>query len=268
MNKLGIVLISIFAALVAFHLLIIKPEKYESVDIYDEMMERGYIRVGINIDSKPFGFTKENGQICGYDADLSRYISKYIFPNKTQSVVFVPVTPSDRLLKISTGEVDIVVATMTITPQREQLINFSIPYDSAGQAILVKKTSKITSLADLADQNVGVIWGTTAEKNIRNLIPSANITGFKSYMDAYKALKRGDILALTSDDTLLSRFVQEDSEVRMLPKRYTREPYGIGFKQGKGSAKFRNVLDFAINDLKQKNVINKLHKQWLGSVSE
>ena len=268
MNKLGIVLISIFAALVAFHLLILKPEKYETVDIYDEMMERGYIRVGINTDSKPFGFIKENGQVCGYDADLARYISKYIFTNKAQSVIFVPVTPSNRLLKISTGEVDMVIATMTITPQREQVINFSIPYDSAGQAVLVKKSSKISSLADLADQNVGVIWGTTAEKNIRNLIPSANITGFKSYMDAYKALKRDDIIALTSDDTILSRFVQEDSEVRMLPKRYTKEPYGIGFKQGKGAEKFRNVLDFAINDLKQKNVINKLHKQWLGNSGE
>ena len=263
MNKLGLILISIFACLVAFHLLILKPEKYESKDIYDEIMERGYIRVGINMDSKPFGFKNSNGQVCGYDAELAKYISKYFF-NTGNKISFVPVTPNDRLLKISTGEVDIVIATMTITPQREQLINFSIPYDTAGQAILVKTSSKVSSLADLADQNIGVIWGTTAEKNIRNLVPSANITGFRSYADAYNALKNNSILALTSDDTILNRFVQEDPEVKMLPKRYTKEPYGIGFRQGKGSAKLKNVLDFAINDLKQKNIINRLHKEWLG----
>ena len=265
MNKLGVLLISIFVALVAFHFLIIRPEKFETTDLYDEMMERGYIKVGINVDSKPFGFLDEKGEVCGYDADLARHISKYIFPNKPQSIFFVPVTPNNRLIKISTGEVDIVIATMTITPQREQIINFSIPYDSAGQAILVKKSSQITSLADLADQNVGVVWGTTAEKNVRNLIPSANMTGYKTYLEAFRALKRDEIIALTSDDTILSRFVQEDKEVRMLPKRYTKEPYGIGFRQGKGADKFKNVLDYAINDLKQRSVISRLHKKWLGS---
>ena len=263
MKNLGIILLSIFLVLVAFHLLILKPEKYESVDIYDSIIERGYLKVGINLDSKPFGFKDEKGEVCGYDAELAKYISQYIYGNRS-SVKFIPVTPNDRLLKISTGEVDIVIATMTITPQRQEVINFSIPYDTAGMSILVNSSSKITSLSDLAGENVGIIWGTTAEKNIRNMVPTANIIGFRSYNDAYRALKSGAVNAITSDDTILSRFIIEDSEVKLLPKRYTREPYGIGFKEGKGSAKLRKVLDFAINDMKQKNIINRLHKKWLG----
>lgn len=262
MNKLGLTLLSIFLCLVAFYFFVLKPEKYEEKDIYDSIIEKGIVKVGINMDSKPFGFKDQNGEVCGYDADLARYIAQYLTGNRN-NVKFINVTPHDRLLKASTGEVDIVIATMTITPQRQQIINFSIPYDSAGQALLVKNTSKITSVGDLSGQNVGVIWGTTAEKNMLTLAPTANIVGFKTYKDAYNALKSGKIDAITSDDTILSRFAIDDNQVKLLPKRYSREPYGIGFRKGKGSAKLKDALNEAISDLKQKNVINRLHKQWL-----
>ena len=267
MNRIGFIILIVFASLIAFYFLVLKPEKFIESDIYDDIMDRGYIKVGINTDSKPFGFYNEKGELCGYDADLARYIAQYFFNNRKKAV-FVPVTTNNRLIKASTGEVDIVIATLTITPQRMQVIDFSIPYDSAGQSILVKTGSKVSSLGDLAGENVGVVWGTTAEKNMLNTAPSANIIGFKTYNDAYKALKNGQITALTSDDTILRRFSQEDKGVTLIPKRYSREPYGIGFKKGKGSDKLKHALDNAITDLKQKNVINRLHKQWLGDSME
>lgn len=262
MKNLGVILLSIFLCLVAFYLLILKPEKYETTDMFDDIIKRGYIIVGVKTDTKPFGFINSKGENAGYDVDIAKYVAQYILSDRNK-IKFVPVTPANRLIKLTTGEVDIVVATMTITPQREKIINFSIPYDYAGQAILVKSSSKITSIADLAAQNVGVIWGTTAEKNMSNLAPNANIIGFKGYDEAYRALKQGKVCAVTSDDIILSGYAMKDSEVKLLPKRYTREPYGIGFRDGKGAPKLRNALDFTINDLKQKNVINRLHKQWL-----
>lgn len=264
MKKLAIILSLIFLCMVVFYFLVLKPERYENVDLYDQIMQRGVIKVGINTDSKPFGFLDEKGKIVGYDADLAHYIAQYILKNP-EKVEFVSVTPANRMIKASTGEVDIIIATMTITPQRQEIIDFSIPYDSAGQALLVKKSSKITSIGDLAGQNVGVIWGTTAEKNLLNLAPTANVIGYKTYHDAYVALKNGNINAITSDDTLLSRFTLEDSEVKLLPKRYSREPYGIGMKKGESSKKLREAVNEAIQDMKQKNVINRLSKKWLGS---
>lgn len=262
MKNLGLILTAIFIGLVIFYLTVLKPVKYETTDMYDDIINRGYIKVGIKTDAKPYGFLDEKGEVIGYDADIARYIAQYIFSNN-KKVDFVPVTPSNRLIKLTTGEVDIVIATMTITPQRQAVINFSSPYDTAGMALLVKSSSKITSLVDLAGQNLGVIWGTTAEKSIQNLMPNANIIGFKSYDDAYNALKQGRVNAVASDDTILNQYALNDKEVKLLPKRYTREPYGIGLREGKGSAKLKNVLDFAINDMKQKNIINRLHKKWL-----
>ena len=62
--------------------------------------------------------------------------------------------------------------------------------------------------------------------------------------------------------TLLSRFAIDDKDVKLLSKRYSREPYGIAFKKGNSTVKLKENLDFAVNDLKRKNVIARLRKKW------
>ena len=261
MKKLGIILTLIFLVLVGIYFFIFKPEKYEESDLYTEILQRGKLRVGIITDSKPFGFYDKNWEIKGYDADLARYIAQYILKSPN-AVEFFPVTPANRMLKVSTGELDMVIATVTITPQREEIIDFSIPYDYAGQALLVRSDSRITSIADLAGQNVGVVFGTTAEKNMLSLAPEATIIGFRNYRVAYEALKKRKIDALTSDDTILSAFAFEDKSVKLLPKRYSREPYGIALRQGKSTQRLRENINFAITDMKNRNKIIRLRKKW------
>ena len=262
MKKLGIVLTLIFMALVGVYFLLLPPkDEFAYTDLYDEILSRGKIKVGINTDSKPFGFINEKGEIVGYDVDLAKYIAQYIVKSP-ERLEIIPVTPSNRLIKASTGEVDIVISTVTITPQRQEVVSFSIPYDVAGQAVLVRSNSSIVSMSDLAGQTVGVIFGTTAEKNIKSLVPTANLRGFRSYQNAYKALKSGKINAITSDDTILSRFAIDDKSVKLLPKRYSNEPYGIAFRKGESTLKLKENLDFAIEDLQQKNVIPRLRKAW------
>ena len=251
-----------FLALVGVHFLLApKNGEFEESDLLEEIKSRRILRVGINPDSKPFGYIDANGNYVGYDVDLAKYIAQSII-NNPNAVKIIPVTPSNRLLKASTGEVDIVISTVTITPFREEVISFSIPYDVAGQAVLVKSNSSITSLSDLSGQKVGIVFGTTAEKNIRNLVPNANLLGFRNYNEAYNALKSGRINAITSDDTILSRFAINDSSVKLLPKRYSREPYGIAFKKSNSTIKFKESLDFTIKDLQRKNVIHRLRKKW------
>ena len=262
MKKLAVTLILIFLVLVAIHFLLApKSGEFLVEDLYDSILSRGKIKVGLNPNTKPFCYKNQKDEYIGYDVDLARYIAEYIFKDKNKFEV-VEVTASNRLLKVSTGEADIVISTVTITPQREQIVSFSIPYDIAGQAILVKSNSSISSMTDLSGLNVGVVFGTTAEKNMRNLVPNANLLGFKSYQDAYLALKDGRINAITSDDVILKCFATNDSSVKLLPKRYSKEPYGIAFKKGASTNKLKEHLDFLIGDLQSKNVISKLRKTW------
>lgn len=262
MRKLGIIFGVTFVALTGFYLFSSHSRnEFKEADLYDEIMQRGKIRVGINTDSKPFGYLDKNGNPIGYDIDLAKYIAQALVHN-SNNLELVSVTHSNRLIKAATKDVDIVISTITITPSREEIVSFSKPYDVAGQAILVKSNSRISSISDLSNQTVGVIFGTTAEKNMPKLVPNAKLRGFKSYTNAYKALKTGKIDAITSDDTILNGFAIDDPSVKLLPKRYSREPYGIAFKKGKTTEKLKENLDYAIDDLAQKNVIHRLRKKW------
>jgi len=262
MKKIALIFTLIFLSIVGVYFMLFHPtDEFVEGDLYDEIMQRGTIRVGINPDSKPYGYKDKDGNFAGFDVDLAHYIAKYIV-RSADRLELVSVTPSNRLLKASTGEVDIVISTVTITPQRQEIVSFSIPYDVAGQAVLVKSNSSIKALSDLAGQTVGVIFGTTAEWNMKNLVPTANLRGFRSYQDAYVALKNDQINAITSDDTILKRFTIDDDSVRLLPKRYSREPYGIAFKKGDSTVKLKEHLDYAVKDLKRKNVVSRLKKKW------
>ncbi len=262
MRKTGFFLIILFIVLAVFYILFCKPSnEFEENDAYNEIINRGYIKVGINTDSKPFGFCDKDGNIIGYDADLSRYIAQYILKDRSK-VEFIPVNISNRLMMASTGEVDIVVSAVTITPQRQEVVSFSKAYDSAGQAIMVKSNSRINSLQDLSGSSIGIIFGTTAEKNIQHLVPTAHIQGFKDHQEAYNALKAGTIAAITSDDTVLNGFTLEDSSVKLLPRRYSNEPYGIAFKKGDSTTQLKEELDFIITDLQRRNILNSLRNKW------
>ncbi len=156
-----------------------------------------------------------------------------------------------------------VIATMSITPQRQRMIDFSAPYYIAGQAILVPKSSKITSISDLNGKNVIIIYGSTAENNLRLIVPEAKIMGFRTYTSGYSALKQGIADAMVSDDTILMGFAESDDSLKLLPKRYTKEPYAIGFKKGEESSKLEKKVDFILKDMKHSGEIARLKSKWV-----
>ena len=154
--------------------------------------QRDRLIVGIRNDAPPFGFKDKDGFTIGYDADLARLIAKGILGDE-KKVEFVPVTATNRIMKLNSGEVDCLIATMSITTQRQQFLNFSSPYYMAGQAILVRSSSKATSLRDFTGKKLIIIFGSTSEKNLRSNVPEVTVIGYKTYHDAYNALKAGKV---------------------------------------------------------------------------
>lgn len=259
-DKFWFILISVVLAIV--YVVDYKLDKANSVeeDLLKTIKSRGYIIVGVKTDTRPFGYL-ENGKNVGFDIDIARYIAKDIFhdPSKIQ---FVQVTPSNRLYFLNVEKVDMIVATMTTSPERRSIINFSKPYFVAGQALLVRSGSPINNLADLDNKSVGVLYGSTAEKNIRMILPSANVYGYKTYHDAYRALKKGTIQGITSDDTILRNYALTDSSVRLLPKRYTRELYAIGVRKDPESKTLLKIIDMNITNMVNDGTLTSLKRKW------
>lgn len=223
--------------------------------------QRDRLIVGIRNDAPPFGFKDKNGFTVGYDADLARLIAKGIFGDE-KKVEFVPVTASNRIMKLNSGEVDCLIATMSITTQRQQFLNFSTPYYMAGQAILVRSSSKATSLRDFTGKKLIIVFGSTSEKNLRSNVPEVTVIGYKTYNDAYNALKNGKADGIVADDTVLLGFSTNDKSVKLLPKRYSKEPYAVVFRKDDASINFTNKVNYIVENLQSTGRLNRLQEKW------
>lgn len=228
-----------------------KQEKITEVSSFKAIQERGQIVVGIKTDAPPFGFIDQKGHYSGYDVALGRIIAKGLFGDE-KKVKFVPVTPADRMMKLYSDEVDMLIATMSVTPKRQELLDFSNSYYTAGQALLVNRGSKIKTIRDLNGKKAIIVFGSTAENSIRAAVPNVGIVGYKTYPEAYSALKAGKADAIIADDTILMSFSLKDKEVVLLPKRYSKEPYAVAFKKGEESDTLIKAVN-SIIDIETKN---------------
>ncbi len=210
------------------------------------IITRGELIVGVKTDAYPFGFYDKKGHISGYDVSLARLIARGILGND-KKVRFVPVTSSERMMKLYSGEVDMIIATMSVTPKRQEILDFSNSYYTAGQALLVKKGSDITSLKDLNGKRAIIVFGSTSEKSLRSAVSNVGIRGYKTYPAAYKALKEGKADAIVGDDTILMGFSLQDNDVVLLPKRYSREPYAVALRKGRESRDLIKAINTVIN---------------------
>ncbi len=253
----------ILCLLILSLLLLTACGKKEDENAVDKIIKRDLLIVGVKTDSKPFGFiSKSTGEHEGFDVDVARYIAKDIIGNE-RKIEFVEVNPNSRIEAITSGEVDMVIATMSVTPSRQYLIDFSVPYYIAGQTALVKADSDIHTFSDLKKKTTIVVLGTTAEKNIRNIIPTARIVGYKNYKEAFQAFIEGKGDAISTDDTIISGFLMDSDakKYRILKNRISQEPYAIGMKQDEDK-KLKKTVDIIITRMKKDGTLRALKQKW------
>lgn len=241
-------------------------KKQEPKDLLQIIRDRGKLVVGVKYDAMPFGFIDEDGQVKGFDVDLCREIA-YRLLGSRNAIEFKQVTSSSRIFSITSGSVDLVAATLSITPKREQIIDFSSPYYIAGQAIMVPKDSNVKTLSDIKNKAIIVVLGSTSEMNIRLLYPESEILGFRTYTDAFSALRggRGDVL--TTDDTIIYGFIMNNPNYVMLKDRLSSEPYGIGFKKGEESIALRETVNMILKNLEVDGTMQQIENKWLNALN-
>ena len=230
-------------------------------DTLTAIKQKDILVVGVKTDTPPFGYLDKNGKNLGFDIELARLIAQRILGDPAK-VSFVPVSPANRIMKLTSGEVDMIAATMSITPQRQMILDFSIPYHTAGQAIMVRKESKITSLLELEGKKAIIVFGSTVEKGLRSNVPNITIIGYKTYPEAFAALKAGKADAMIADDTILMGFAMNDKSVKILPRRYSKEPYAIAFRKDIESQNFIDEVNFVLKEALNRGEIRQLKSRY------
>jgi ABC-type amino acid transport substrate-binding protein len=217
---------------------------------------RGKLIAGVKFDTPPFGFLDEKNEPVGFDIDLVRAVGQHI----GVPVELVAVTSPTRIPMLASGNVDLVAASMTRTPEREQAIDFSITYYTGGQSLLAPTSSKIAGVQGLAGKAVAVQQGTTLEKNLAAAAPKAEIVAFKDYNSAWLALRQGRVDALTGSLNILQGFAKDNRDFKIVGAPFSVEPFGIGVR--KGAPSLLDAVNATIRDLWTSGTYTALYRKW------
>src|SRR5699024_3454782 len=174
-------------------------KKQKSSNVYDQVKESKTITWGVKADTRLFGLMSiKTGKIEGFEVDLAKALTKQML-GKDAKAEFVQTTPKTRIPLLKNGNIDAILATMTITPDRKKQVTFSEPYFTAGQSLLVKDDSSIKNVRDLNGNTALAVKGTTAVDNVKKFEPKAKVFEYDEYGQAFTALKAGQGQAMTTD---------------------------------------------------------------------
>jgi len=233
-----------------------------TVDITERIEEKPTLTWGVKVDTNLFGlYDIKSSEIRGFDIDIAKAITEEL-TGDAANAEFVEVTSKTRIPLLKNGNIDAIIATMTITEERKEQVNFSNVYFDAGQALLVPNDSSIQGLADLsADTTVLAVKGSTSAKNIRELAPEANVLELENYSEAFTALQSGQGDAVTTDNAILLGIIADNPGYRLAGGIFTQEPYGIAIN--KGQDVFLNEVNEALNTIKANGVYDEIYADWI-----
>ncbi|MEB2628106.1 transporter substrate-binding domain-containing protein [Peribacillus frigoritolerans] len=235
--------------------------KDKEKDVLAQVKEKDKIVFGVKNDTRLFGLKNPStGEVEGFDIDIAKALAAEILGDETK-VEFKEVTSKTRMALLNNGDIDAIVATMTITEDRKKEVDFTDVYFDAGQSLLVKKGSDIKGIDSLKGKKVLAVKGSTSSINIREKAPEAQVLEFENYSEAFAALKSGQGDALTTDDSILYGMADEDPSYELVGGTFTEEPYGIAVK--KGNAEFVEELNKALKSLKDSGKYDEIHDKWI-----
>lgn len=230
----------------------------QSQDSVAAIKQRGKLIAGVKFDTPPFGFLNDKNKPVGFDLDIVRLIAKRI----GVPVQFVKVTSPTRIPMLAAGNVDLVAASMTNTPDRAKVIDFSTTYFVGHQSLMVPADSSIKGPEDLNGKRVTVQQGTTLEQTIAKLAPRAKVISFKDYDSAWLALQQGRADAFTGSEIILHSFLKNNPKFKIVGKPFSSEPFGIGVR--KGDTALLAVINATLKDAWKSGEYQTLYKRWFG----
>ncbi len=230
-------------------------------DIAKTSKEENQITWGVKNDTRLFGMMDvKTKEVKGFDIDIARGITEKIL-GADGSAVFVEVTSKTRIPLLKNGNIDAIIATMTITEERKQQVDFSDVYFDAGQSLLVKKGSKIKGIEDLgADTTVLAVKGSTSVDNIKKAAPEAKVLEWENYAECFTALQSGQGDAMTTDNAILLGMAAQNPDYELAGGAFTKEPYGIAINKGQDN--FLAEVNQALHEMHKDGTYDRIYDKW------
>lgn len=227
----------------------------------DEIKQSGTVKIGVFSDKAPFGYVDDKGEYQGYDV----YYAHRIADDLGVNVEFTSLDPASRVEYVATGKVDIVLANFTVTPERQEQVDFALPYMKVALGVVSPDSAVISSIDELKDKTLIVAKGTTAETYFEKNYPEVKLQKYDAYADAYNALLDGRGDAFSTDNTEVIAWAKANPGFTVGIE--TLGDYDtIAAAVAKGNSTVLDFLNDEIKTLGEKNFFHKDYDETLKAV--
>ena len=198
----------------------------------------------------------DGNDIIGIDPE----IAKLVADDLGMELVIEDMAFDSIIAAVQSGKADIAMAGMTVTEDRKENIDFSIPYTEAAQVIIVRTDSTVTTPDDLKGKTVGVQIGTTGDIYAED-IADATIERYSKYVEAINALTQGKIDAVIVDREPGKVFVSDSEDLKMIDEEFTLEEYAIGV--AKENTELLDQINASLKKLQESGQIDTIINKYI-----
>lgn len=224
-----------------------------------EVVKRGTLNVASCLTFPPFGSTSKANKPQGFDVDVATAMATAL----GVKVKIVDTTSANRIPNLQTKKVDAVVCNFTTTAERAKQVSFSDPYIVAGEVMLVKKSSGISTLKDLTGKTVAVTKGSTNGDAVKAGNPQAKIQEYDTSSAAVLAVRQGQADAMVEDSNFLNYQAKLDPSLKVTKDSVVPLEYnGIGLPLG--DATWIQWVDTWLREFNTSGQADALYKKWFG----
>lgn len=254
------VLLPIFILLTAFLLAACQSDVAPAPSTYDQVMEKGVVRIGTRNDNPPLSFIDDNGDWVGFDVELSQAVAEKLGV-KPELVV---VDGTTRITFLETGEVDMSVASMNHTRDREDAVDFSITYFWDNQSFLIRKGT-YTSIEELMGKTVAANAGSSAipswkAYSAENGGSAPDFVEFDDKQAAMQALRDGAVEGYTEDNITMLSLAAGDPNLELLSGGHNPVQFGIGLPNN--NSEWRDQVNYALQELWKDGTFQEIYDRW------
>jgi polar amino acid transport system substrate-binding protein len=232
-----------------------------------DIKKKGELVVGVLGTDEPNSFVDpKTREIVGYEVDIAKAIAAKIGVKP----VFKQIAVAARSPELQQGRVDLLAASLTHNKERESQIDFSLTTFVTGQKVLVKTSSGIKDVPELAGKKVLTVKGGTQEPNIRKAVPNVDVVTFETTQQAFLALQQGKGVGYVNDEaSIVNDFAKlgpAKKDYVILPTSISVEPLALGIRKNEPALKA--LVDDTLRQLESSGEADKLFVKWYGPATK
>ena len=220
-------------------------------------VEPGKLIMSTNAAFPPYEMTTDSGEFEGIDIGTAQAIAdKLGLELQIDDMDF-----DAALLAVQQGKADMVMAGVTVTDERQNVMDFTDSYATGIQSIIVKEDSDIASVDDLAGKKIGTQRGTTGYLYCSDDFGDENVVAYDNGLTAVQMLNNGQVDCVVIDNAPAKEFIAANPGLKLLDTAYVEESYAIGV--GKGNTELKDAINTALEELKADGTLQAIVDKYI-----